>query len=127
MIVVPWTTILELDGISKGDAAAPAINVTASSGLAASRHSKENRQIHVSRLARQAIGYINDRLAQRDPGVWCQKLDEKVDESGMHWGDDSILDCARYFKEKLGFDVIMLSNDRNLCLKSMAHSECSLF
>jgi hypothetical protein len=39
---------------------------------------------------------------------------------GLH-GDESILDCFRYFREQQNEFTVLLSNDKNLCSKVLIH------
>lgn len=120
VVVFPWTTILELDGISKGFDSGIAAKVSAGSGLKDSIHNSTTREkVFLPRLARQAIIWMHEKFSSKSPAVWGQKAEEKLDD--LLGGDDAILDCARFFHETRGHKTVMLSNDRNLCVKSSVY------
>lgn len=98
-MLIPWTTIQELDGLKN----------------ASSTYGEAN----LSQLARNAIRFIYDSLSHGTPGLRGQKISESIDPSQT--GDDAILDCARYWRERQAAQVVLLSNDRNLCTKTMIH------
>ena len=92
VVVFPWTTIQELDGISKGHN--PDLDVVSSSSLGDSKHAPGNAKNLVPGLARKAIIWMHKRFEANDPGVWGQKKEECIEDLPV--GDDSILDCARF-------------------------------
>uniref|UniRef100_A0A060TBY3 ARAD1B12408p n=1 Tax=Blastobotrys adeninivorans TaxID=409370 RepID=A0A060TBY3_BLAAD len=92
-IVVPWVVVQELDGLKAKSS--------------------------VTHLARAANTWIYETLANRNAWVVGQKLTEIEDLSLK--GDDAILDCCRYFQTKYNALTVILSNDRNLCAKSLIH------
>lgn len=100
-IVVPRTVIHELDGLKGSN----------SNELPESQHSS------IGALARKANDWIYGNLANLDPSVVGQRLNQKIDFTSSK--DDSILDCCLYFKENLHRFVVLLSNDKNLCLKAL--------
>lgn len=92
-IVVPWVVVQELDGLKAKSS--------------------------VTHLARAANTWIYEMLANRNAWVIGQKLTEIEDLSLK--GDDAILDCCRYFQTKYNALTVILSNDKNLCAKSLIH------
>jgi hypothetical protein len=92
VVVFPWTTIQELDGISKGHN--PDLDVVPSSSLGGSKHAPGNAKNLVPGLARKAIIWMHKRFEAEDPAVWGQKKEECIEDLPI--GDDSILDCARF-------------------------------
>ena len=135
VVLIPWATVQELDGLRKSSGRR---TTTASVGLLASRHNPANkvtRTVEVSWLARQAVNWQWKMFQQVHKGVCVQKREECVDiDTG---GDDAILGCARYvsrprrvlysnrrpsyFKEIRGFVTVLLSDDRNLCVKARVY------
>ena len=101
-IVVPWMVIHELDGL-KGS---------------------ESRE--VASAAREAVRFIEAAFASKTLSVRGQQPDESVDAHSNdeylgHVADDKILRCALYFHRQ-HMPVLLLSDDRNLRVKSMVHS-----
>lgn len=74
VVVMPWATILELDGLKNSR--------------------RKNDGIDVSKLARSAINWAYGAFGKRDPGVWGQIKEEKYDNDAIR-GDPAILDCCR--------------------------------
>lgn len=93
VLVIPTTAVLELDGL------------------------KSSSSEKIAKHARAGNNWIYKNLAVSNSGILGQKLRQKLDPNTSK--DDSILDCCLYFKEKLGCFVILLSNDKNLCLKAL--------
>ncbi|CCD27471.1 mRNA-processing endoribonuclease NDAI_0K02800 [Naumovozyma dairenensis CBS 421] len=104
IIVIPNTVLQELDG------------------LKSSRNNDNfnNKSTTVASLARSGNQWIYKNLANVQSGVVGQKLRERLNPNLTK--DDSILDCCLYFKEKLNCFVILLSNDKNLCLKALTEN-----
>ncbi|BFZ64716.1 hypothetical protein YB2330_005868 [Saitoella coloradoensis] len=99
-ILIPWMVIRELDGLK-----------LASAG--------RGRAQNVAPLARQAITWIHDNLKRKDGSVRGQQMTE-----ALHRGlepDDAILDCCQYIQQEEEVPVVLLSNDRNLCVKALIH------
>ncbi len=110
ILVVPMVVIYELDHLKKST------KITKSYD----KNGSEIRDSPLSQLASRANDWIYKCLANLEPGIRGQKLEEVVNPSMK--GDDSILDCMRYFQKTTGAFVVLLSNDKNLCLKAMTHS-----
>ncbi|SCU80800.1 LADA_0B09604g1_1 [Lachancea dasiensis] len=102
-IVVPRTVIHELDGLKNSDAK---VDVT-------SLHFQP-----IGVLARRANDWIYTNLANLHSAVVGQRLNQRLDHSSAK--DDAILDCCIYFKDALNRFVVLMSNDKNLCLKALA-------
>ncbi|KAL1926196.1 hypothetical protein VTP01DRAFT_6061 [Rhizomucor pusillus] len=103
-IVIPWMVVQELDRIKE-------------------------RQGTVAEQAMRALRYLEDKLRKQKPWLRVQKMTELHDpefykRSGK--GDDAILDCCLYFVNNLKYRTLLLSNDRNLNIKAMAHEVQSL-
>lgn len=103
-IVIPSTVIQELDGLK-----------ISSSKVSVRDEFGGKRQ--VANLARSANDWIYRNLANLDSGIMGQKLRQTIDNTRTK--DDAILDCCLYFKEKSECFVILMSNDKNLCLKAL--------
>ena len=133
VIVIPWATIQELDGLRKSSRR---ITITSSVGLAGSKYAKgAEKSVEVALLARQAVNWQYKMFQTMNKGIWGQKKEESIENHRV--GDDAILDCCRYvfilgnqvyanfvlteirfFSEKKGFTTVLLSDDRNLCVKA---------
>lgn len=92
VVIVPGTVLEELDALKTGTKP-------------------------ISKKARDVIHYIQKKLAETHQGIRGQRLSEFV-QSNLK-GDDSILDCCRYFASR-SFTVLC-SNDRNLCAKALSN------
>jgi len=99
LVLVPWVVIQELDGLKSA--------------------SSSYGQANLAVLSRNAIRYIYESLNAEKVGLRGQKISECL--NSRETGDDSILDCARYWAEKQRVQVILLSNDKNLGTKVMIH------
>lgn len=105
-ILIPTVVIHELDGLKKS-------NDVISIGIG---ECEKNYQIGI--LARWSNDWIYESLSDPDSSVAGQKLSQRLDYDVRQ--DDAILDCCLYFKEKMKRFVILLSNDKNLCLKALS-------
>ncbi|CAI2165755.1 3090_t:CDS:2 [Funneliformis geosporum] len=103
LIIVPWIVLQELDGLKS----ARWKNETSSS------------QHEVGNLAQNAIKFLHNCLVDKEEGLRGQKIDEKIEFNENN--DDKILDCCRYFQMTTQRPIILLSNDKNLCVKAMVH------
>lgn len=103
-IIIPTTVMQELDGLKM-------------SSQKISVKDEHGGERQVTYLARSANDWIYRNLANLDSGLMGQKLRQTIDSSRIK--DDAILDCCLYFKEKLECFVILMSNDKNLCLKAL--------
>ncbi|KAG5437618.1 hypothetical protein PCANB_000655 [Pneumocystis canis] len=100
IILFPWVTIQELNGLKSLENTYLSNNDTAF-------------------LVRKATDFIYHSLSQKGNLIRGQKMTEVLDPSLT--GDDSILDCCRYWHEKRLFKTILLSNDKNLAIKSISY------
>lgn len=117
-LIVPWVVVQELDAM-KNDASAT---------------------LHVP--ARDAIQFLHDALARRDGRFRGQRVNEfhayavVGSALGLHVcvcfsegilnskqdNDDRVLDCCLYYQQLgAGTQLVLLSDDRNLCVKAMVH------
>ncbi|ONH67254.1 Transcriptional protein SWT1 [Cyberlindnera fabianii] len=103
VIVIPLTVVKELDGLKESSR-------TNNGGIDG---------VTVGHLARWANDWIYAKLANMDKSVRGQKLREKLEPSAVK--DDAILDCSLYLKEKENALVVLLSNDKNLCMKALTN------
>lgn len=107
-IIIPIAVMRELDGLKKSTK-----EVTDEEDKALSNKS-------VGHLARWANDWIFASLAKSSSVVKGQKIRQKIDPTAIQ--DDAILDCCLYFKENYENSlVILLSNDKNLCLKALSN------
>ena len=106
-IIIPRYTIRELDGLKGSDR----VIENNECGTSTNRHKS------VGEAARAANTWIYSHLANTSSGVIGQKLSQRININSIK--DDSILDCCLYFKERKNCFVILLSNDKNLCLKAL--------
>jgi hypothetical protein len=110
-IVVPMTTMLELDGLKRSQR-------EASPPLAGGRDTLLGTS--VGHLARWANDWIYSALAQCDASVRGQRVSERLDRTLTQ--DDAILDCCLYLQQQHPKSVVvLLSNDKNFCLKALSN------
>lgn len=103
-IIIPSTVMQELDGLK-----------VSSHDMTVMDEQGSKRQ--VAHLARSANDWIYKNLADLGSGIMGQKLRQTIYPNCIK--DDAILDCCLYFKDKLECFVILMSNDKNLCLKAL--------
>lgn len=102
-IVIPVTVVKELDGLKS--------STRTTEDLISGKT--------VGYLARWANDWMYRMLAENDSSVRAQKIREVTDKTATK--DDAILDCCLYFRESKGALVVLLSNDKNLCMKALAN------
>lgn len=99
-IIIPITVMKELDGLKNS--------------------TKTDLGESIGKLARWANNWIYLMLAESNQSVRGQKLTEKLDSNTYQ--DDLILDCCLYIqKHNKKSIVVLLSNDKNFCLKALAN------
>lgn len=113
ILVVPWAVIRELDGLKNSGKIEyrnrPGAITTGDCGLDQT----------LGQRARLANTWIFEQLGDRSQSLFGQKVSERLSES--KGGDDAILDCCRYFQHKADSFVVILSDDKNLCMKALIH------
>ncbi|KAK9388392.1 PIN domain-containing protein [Lipomyces mesembrius] len=107
LLVFPETVIDELDGLKTAE---PPSNVSLQS-----RHQND-----IALLARRANDWLFKLLARSEPTIRGQQANEKIERN--LFGDKSILDCCRFFQEMRHKPVVLLSNDKNLCVQALIYS-----
>lgn len=104
-LVIPRTTIQELDGLKTSK------KHELSQGVVSTKS--------ISMLARWANEWCYKNLADSNPLMKIQKFDERLDFNTKK--DDAILDCGLYLQKQFpNHLVILLSNDKNFCVKLLA-------
>ncbi|CUM64155.1 uncharacterized protein PRCAT00001747001 [Priceomyces carsonii] len=106
-LVIPIAVMKELDGLKKS---------TRNSNDSGENVTGES----VNHLARWANDWIYAALANNSESVIGQQMKQRLDKTTIQ--DDAILDCCLYFKEKYSDRlVVLLSNDKNLCMKALTN------
>jgi hypothetical protein len=77
VVMIPWATIMELDGLKKSTS-----SIDSGTGVT------------VGMLARRANNWCFEKMAKREPGLWGQTKEEVLDSTAIK-GDAAILDCCR--------------------------------
>ncbi|CUS09916.1 unnamed protein product [Tuber aestivum] len=108
VVVLPWATIKELDGLKKSNR-----------GIIGVSGQNDSHQIDISMLARAANRWAFQVLSKPEPGIWGQAREEVIDGTFNH-GDMAILDCARFFYDQ-GYDTYLLTNDFNLSVSAIIY------
>ena len=75
--------------------------------------------LSIGYLAGCATRFVYESLQRNDPAIRGQKAFEMLDKR-QKVNDDRILDCCLYFSQFTR--VVLISNDRNLCVKAMIHN-----
>lgn len=103
-IVIPIAVIHELDGLKN-----------------ASRHTHRESNLSdqsVARLARRANDWIYTGLSDPNSTVMGQSSKQRLNKLAVK--DDAILDCCLYFQKEFPHTLqVLLSNDKNLCMKAL--------
>ncbi|KAK5642349.1 hypothetical protein RI129_008516 [Pyrocoelia pectoralis] len=95
-IMIPWIVIQELDYLKDSD-----------------------RQSNINNSAQNAIKFINEKLAKKDPQVKGQSVRDAADQNFTSKNaDDAILFCCLQIQDRQ-HNSILLSNDINLRNKAM--------
>ncbi|KAK9462232.1 PIN domain-containing protein [Lipomyces oligophaga] len=103
-VVFPLAVIEELDGLKSRNRS----NITGRSSDG------------VAIAAQIANTWLFQAFARSDPGIRGQREDEIL-AKGLK-NDNAILDCCRFFLEVRHKPVILLSNDKNLCVKALIYN-----
>lgn len=103
-IVIPIAVIHELDGLKS-----------------VNRHAHQESNVSdqsVARLARQANDWIYSALSDPTSTVMGQNSNQRLNKLAVK--DDAILDCCLYFQKEFPHTLqVLLSNDKNLCMKAL--------
>ncbi|KAJ3055051.1 hypothetical protein HK097_011614 [Rhizophlyctis rosea] len=77
----------------------------------------------LSICAKQAIAFLHKYLLTDHPGIRGQRVDQYLPGTNLSQvtNDDKILECCRFAQANLTENVLMLSNDKNLCVKAHIH------
>jgi rRNA-processing protein FCF1 len=95
VIVVPWAVIQELDGM------------------------KKNADALVAKASRVATRWLYSLFASNDYYVVGQRIKDRLSGHEFDKGDDRVLECCLFYKEVKHVSTVLLSNDVNLCNKSL--------
>ena len=109
VVMLPWATIMELDGLKKSVAK---ITHKDAHGI--------EKTVTVGMLARRANTWCLETMGRKAKGLWGQMKEEVYDPEAAK-GDAAILDCCRYVNGVMHFATAILSNDKNLCLKALVY------
>lgn len=105
-VIVPMAAIKELDGLKKS---------TRIADLDGELSGKS-----VGHLARWANDWIYAALATNSDTVVGQKMSQVIDKFATQ--DDAILDCCLFYQKTYPSSlVVLLSNDKNLCMKALTN------
>lgn len=114
-LLVPYVVIKELDGLKNRK------ETRAVSGDALSRV----MNVSISDCARQSILFLYNTFNQKHPFCRGQKITDilpGVNTESLN-NDDLILECCRFYQNdaKKSTIAVLLSNDKNLCIKATIH------
>ncbi|ODV79092.1 uncharacterized protein CANTADRAFT_52088 [Suhomyces tanzawaensis NRRL Y-17324] len=107
-LVVPIAVMKELDGLK---------NSTKAANESDSRLSGRS----IGHLARWANDWIYAGLASKSTVIIGQKMNQRIDRATVQ--DEAILDCCLWYQQNYSSNlVVLLSNDKNLCLKALTNN-----
>ncbi|GMM33722.1 mRNA-processing endoribonuclease [Saccharomycopsis crataegensis] len=103
-LIVPEMVIQELDGLKEGKRIS---------------RGPRGEEIKIGTLAQRANTWLYNQFAARSSTIRGQTRHEKIDRSLRK--DNAIFDCCMYFHDSVKEKglVILLSNDRNICVKAL--------
>jgi hypothetical protein len=113
ILIVPWAVIKELDGLKNSGK----MEYRYQTGAVST--GDIDLDLSLGQRARMANAWIFEQLGARSQALFGQKVSERLGESTR--GDDAILDCCRYFQHKADAFIVILSDDKNLCMKALIH------
>lgn len=107
VLVIPFVVIQELDGL------------------------KLSKDQDIALLARKAINFLYSNLQKKNPNMRGQTLEEieKSASFACRNNDDKILNCCIYYKNRVAKqkdNVVLLSYDKNLCVKASVNNITAL-
>lgn len=110
-LVIPMAVMQELDGLKLSNKIESAF--THSDAQLSGKS--------VGHLARWANDWVYSCLAKRVPTVVGQRAEERINRLAVK--DDAILDCCLYLQKHRAQTLqILMSNDKNLCMKALLNS-----
>ncbi|KAI8911347.1 PIN domain-containing protein [Powellomyces hirtus] len=80
--------------------------------------------VTLGNLARKAVDFLFKKLAAQHRGLKGQSLNDHISDSdivGQMDNDDKILECCRFVIQRITPKTILMSNDKNLCVKALIH------
>lgn len=108
-IIIPIAVMKELDGLK-----------ISTKSVDSSPHDLSLEGKTIGHLARWANDWIYSKLSDLNSPVKGQTMKQKIDPTAVK--DDAILDCCLFLKENYQSNlVVLLSNDKNLCMKALAN------
>ncbi|KAJ3012704.1 hypothetical protein HKX48_006121 [Thoreauomyces humboldtii] len=121
--VVPYAVIKELDSLKDNHKRTEQKKAEAVMARVGDPGAQAPSMRTLSDYARKANSFLHQHLQFRNPGLRGQQISERSKDSDAHeiTADDRILDCCRFMQEMPGKKVLLLSNDKNLCVKALVH------
>ncbi|KAI8820081.1 PIN domain-containing protein [Fimicolochytrium jonesii] len=121
LIVIPYVVVTELDGLKE--------SWKKSQAKIAETARERGREFDVGGkserpdVARRAIDFLFRGMARGVRGLVGQTRKDVLGDVGEERGngDDQILECCRYVQNRITPRVMLMSNDKNLCLKALIH------
>ncbi|KAJ3041931.1 hypothetical protein HDV00_008440 [Rhizophlyctis rosea] len=130
LLLVPYIVINELDALKeyfKTSSSARRRNAEAADRIrdepALSDSETKAIKSNLADCARQAIAFLHKYMLADNTGIKGQTIDQYVPGTDYTQltNDDKILDCCRYAQLYMSTRTLLLSNDKNLCLKAHIH------
>ncbi|KAJ3146250.1 hypothetical protein HDU89_006391 [Geranomyces variabilis] len=131
LVVIPWVVVKELDSLKepykrKVAPLAQAVKDRVINPLntindgATARPSAQDR---LQDSARQATNFIQKLQVTKHPGLKGQTSYDYLSDVNLSElnNDDRILECARFVRSRIAPNVLMMTNDKNLGVKSRIH------
>ncbi|XP_077862737.1 transcriptional protein SWT1-like [Saccoglossus kowalevskii] len=105
VLVIPWVVMQELDSLKD------------------SKNIRHDTDYNINRKARAAVKFLHLCFESRHPRVKGQSMTEgstKLPTVNIESNDDRVLQCCILYQQKVDAEVILFTNDKNLCNKAIS-------
>ncbi|KAI8590238.1 PIN domain-containing protein [Geranomyces variabilis] len=131
LVVIPWVVVKELDSLKepykrKVAPLAQAVKdriINPLNTIDEGANARPNARDRLQDSARQATNFIQELQVARHPGLKGQTSYDYLADVNLSElnNDDRILECARFVRSRIAPNVLMMTNDKNLGVKSRIH------
>ncbi|KAI8921460.1 PIN domain-containing protein [Entophlyctis helioformis] len=120
VIMVPYIVVVEIDGLKNSTRSNANDRLNRSHADGDARRGERDDRDSVGDWAKRANWLLFDVFKRNDTRMRGQSIDEaRANPSWRQQNDDQILDCCLHTKRHLAQHVVLLSDDKNLCVKAM--------
>ncbi|KAJ3166399.1 hypothetical protein HDU88_003267 [Geranomyces variabilis] len=131
LVVIPWVVVKELDSLKepykrKVAPLAQAVKdriINPLNTINEGANARPNARDRLEDSARQATNFIQGLQVAKHPGLKGQASYDYLPDVTLSElnNDDRILECARFVRSRIAPNVLMMTNDKNLGVKSRIH------